>query len=154
MYINTLAKRGTDMLSKRYYCDSYGYCYNSGWSSWGRWVVFAICVGGALVLFFLFSCITARRRRRAGMQPFRGTGWAAGGPPGHGAATYNPNYRMQQQPPYNPGDPTQQPYYNNNQPPPAYHTPQNAGYYGGDAGIQQPPAAYKAPEGPPPNHVS
>lgn len=62
------------------------------------------------------SCITARRRRRLGRQPFYGTGWAA-----------------------RPGQPTAQPYYNNNQnynhPPPQYTPqPQNQGYYGSNQG--------------------
>lgn len=97
------------------------------------------------------SCITARRRRKAGRQPYYGTGWAA-----------------------RPGQNTQ-PYYNNNnyqQPPPQY-TPQpqqgqnsyygngaNQGYYGQQNGVelQQPPATYARageetyapPPGPPP----
>lgn len=67
----------------------------------------------------LCSCITARRRRKAGRQPFYGTGWAA-----------------------RPGNNNAQPYYGNNnnatnnygaqQPAPPYTAPNsNAGYYGG-----------------------
>lgn len=78
-----------------------------------------------------------------GYRPYRGTAWAAGHtPPGHGAAQYNA-----------------QPYYGNNQttaaPPPAYQT-ENAGYYGAgnqNVELQQPQAAYKPPQGPPPGHV-
>ncbi|GAM85560.1 hypothetical protein ANO11243_035670 [Dothideomycetidae sp. 11243] len=140
-----------DHMNRNSYCDYNGYCYNSGWDSYGRWIVFAVIVGVGICLFFLFSCITARRRRKLGMQPFRGTGWAAGRPPpGHGAATYNPNagnFQMEQ-PVYN--DPTQQPY---NSAPPAY-----GGYYG-NSGVTQPQAAhtgdhYKPPAGPPPAHMS
>lgn len=46
-----LAKRVT-------YCyDRYGrrYTCNSAFSSWGRWVVLAVIIGAALVLFFLVS---------------------------------------------------------------------------------------------------
>ena len=94
------------------------------------------------------SCISARRRRKMGYQPYRGTAWAVGRtPPGHGAATYN-----------------QQPYYANQQPgyqppPPAYGASQD--YYGGrnDVELQSPPQAYggynrdntySPPPGPPP----
>jgi hypothetical protein len=97
-----------------------------------------------------YSCLTARRRRKAGRQPFYGTGWAA-----------------------RPGNNTAQPYYNNNnnynQPAPPYSSePQgaNQGYYGGGANhygqqqngveLQQPQPAYggqntyQPPPGPPP----
>ncbi|KAK3720060.1 hypothetical protein LTR37_003883 [Vermiconidia calcicola] len=131
---------------------SYGGCY-SGWYSWGRWIVLGLIVLGALAIFFLFSCLSARRRRKMGAQPYRGTGWALGRTPaGHAPATYN-----------------QQPYYANqqnqyqppNNPPPAYGASQ--GYYGGrnDVELQSPPAAYggqnsggqnvySPPPGPPP----
>jgi hypothetical protein len=69
-----------------YYYDN---CY-SAWDSWARWLVLALIILGSLLIFFLFSCITARRRRRMGYAPYRGTGWALGRtPPGHGPATYN-----------------------------------------------------------------
>ena len=111
------------------------------------------------------SCITARRRKRAGLNPYRGTGWAAGQTPfGHGPAQYT-------------GGPAQQPYFqpqSNNgygteqhQNPPVYSPPQyggqNQGYFGGQQSgieLQQPPNAYQsqsggqpvydAPQGPPP----
>ncbi|KAL8830980.1 MAG: hypothetical protein Q9191_001129 [Dirinaria sp. TL-2023a] len=65
------------------------------------------------------SCITARRRRRQGMNPYRGTGWAAGRTPaGHAPAQYT-------------GAP--QPYYQqSNNAAPAY-APPNQGYYGHDS---------------------
>lgn len=90
-------------------------------------------------------CITARRRRRAGAVPFRGTGWAAGRTPaGHAPAQYT----------------APQPYYggNNQQPPPVYGAAQNQTYYGnGNQGyfggqqsgveLQQPQGAYRPPGG-------
>ncbi|KAF9733298.1 hypothetical protein PMIN06_007500 [Paraphaeosphaeria minitans] len=118
------------MLLPRYYTecrDQYGRYYNcsSRWNDWVRWVVLAVVVIGFFLLFVMCSCLTARRRRKAGRQPFYGTGWASR--PGGNA----------------------QPYYNNNnysQPPPQY-TPQpqqgshygtgvNQGYYGNNG--QQP----------------
>jgi hypothetical protein len=101
------------------------------------------------------SCLTARRRRKLGYQPYKGTAWTLGRTPaGHGAANYNPNYQQQQ---------TQQPYYNNsNNPAPQYNTGGNNGYYGNEAGVQQPPASYGGynsgqpvyapPAGKPPGH--
>jgi hypothetical protein len=103
------------------------------------------------------SCITARRRRKAGAKPFYGTGWAA-----------------------RPGQYNAQPYYNNNNnqdayaPPPPQYTPNpnqqsqygpqygaNQGYYGQQNGVElQPPqqayrgdggeSGYAPPAGPPP----
>lgn len=48
---------------------------NNNWYSWGRWVALAAVIVGFILIFFIFSCITARRRRRRGMQPYYGTGW-------------------------------------------------------------------------------
>ncbi|TKA71693.1 hypothetical protein B0A49_04397 [Cryomyces minteri] len=151
------------------YVDQYGRrrC-NSAWNNWARWLVLALIILAALFIFFVFSCITARRRRKAGMTPWRGTGWAAGRtPPGHGAATYNPDAHA--------GTSTTQPYWNNNvaanTAPPAYGPPpgnptyggENAGYYGQQqqsgielqqpAGTYQPNGGYGAyapPKDPPP----
>ncbi|KAI4185265.1 MAG: hypothetical protein L6R41_004221 [Letrouitia leprolyta] len=112
------------------------------------------------------SCITARRRRRQGMTPYRGTGWAGGRTPaGHAPAQYT----------------GAQPYYGgdnqyNNQPPvqPAYSPPPNGNYYGNQGANQtyfggqqsgvelqspnntyQPPRGgdqvYSPPTGPPPS---
>ncbi|KAL9531176.1 hypothetical protein SMMN14_05501 [Sphaerulina musiva] len=138
-------------------------CYDSTWDSWARWLVLGLVILAGLLLFFSFSCITARRRRKMGYQPYRGTGWALGRtPPGHAPAQYN-----QQQPYYQ----NAQPYYNNsNNPPPAYTPPPNQGYYGGpqaapygnnDVELQQPQSTYggyrgqeagvyEPPKGPPP----
>ncbi|KAK4984899.1 hypothetical protein LTR50_006305 [Elasticomyces elasticus] len=148
------------------YYDAYGRrrCNNSAWNNWARWLVLALIVLGAIFIFFLFSCLTARRRRRRGLEPFRGTGWAAGGTPaGHAPATYTnaqPYYQNQttQQ---------QQPYYNNsNNPPPTYQPGggANQSYYGGQQNgveLQQPQnaymreaeGAYAPPSEPPPGKV-
>ena len=104
-------------------------------------------------LLTVTSCISARRRRKMGYSPYRGTGWALGRtPPGHNPATYN------QQPYY--GN-QQQPYYQQNQanPPPTYGASQD--YYSrqNDVELQSPPAtyggnnrenSYAPPPGPPP----
>ncbi|KAL9597377.1 MAG: hypothetical protein Q9219_005186 [cf. Caloplaca sp. 3 TL-2023] len=112
-------------------------------------------------------CITARRRRRQGMTPYRGTGWAAGRtPPGHAPAQYTGA-----QPYYGGGAPNQY----NNQPAaqPVYSPPPNQNYYGNQGSNQgyfggqqsgvelqspnntyQPPRGgdqvYNPPAGPPP----
>ncbi|KAI5364266.1 putative chitin synthesis regulation, Congo red resistance, RCR protein [Septoria linicola] len=139
-------------------------CYDSAWDSWVRWLVLALIIIAAFLLFFSFSCISARRRRKLGHSPYRGTGWALGRtPPGHAPAQYT----GQQQPYYQ----NAQPYYNNsNNPPPAYTPPPNNGYYGNqnhngpygnDVELQQPQSTYSGyrgqeagvyepPKGPPP----
>lgn len=164
------------LLARQYNCNSYSYnsryCddYNSPWNSYGRWIVLVAILVGAFFLFLLFACITARRRRRRGMQPFRGTGWAGGNTaPGHGAPQYT-------------GAPQPQ-YGGNNGAPPVYSPPpQNQGYYGGTPNqygganqgyfggqqqsgveLQQPNSAYvpqrggdpvySPPSGPPPGKV-
>lgn len=97
------------------------------------------------------SCITARRRRRAGATPYYGTGWAAR--PGNYNAQpyYNQNNNYQHPPPqYSANPPQQQGYYG-----------ANAGYYGQQNGVelQQPQptytrdggeSGYAPPAGPPP----
>ncbi|KAK4946606.1 hypothetical protein LTR10_014458 [Elasticomyces elasticus] len=96
-------------------------------------------------------CLTARRRRKAGRQPYYGTGWVGRTPWGHGQATYNPNYQTQQQPSYQPQteNVNQGGYYG-----------QNQGYFGGrqtDVEMQPPSNTYQGgenvyqpPPGPPP----
>lgn len=150
---NGLEKRATVCY------DRYGRAYrcNSTWSNWGRWVALAVIVIGAFLLFFLCSCFTARRRRKAGQKPFYGTGWVGRAPFGHGQAQYNPQYE------------TQQPQQGNA--PPNYNQAQGGygntngggaaqGYYGGGRDVEmQPPAStyqggenvYTPPPGPPPN---
>ncbi|TKA68393.1 hypothetical protein B0A55_08931 [Friedmanniomyces simplex] len=145
-----------------YYNSSNNYvCNGSTWSNWARWLVLALIILGALFVFFLFSCLTARRRRKMGYQPYHGTGWALGRtPPGHAPATYNA--RPQQEQPT-----TAAPYYNNNSNspynanPPAYGAAND--YYGGNNDVEmQPPQPvygannnrkadqYAPPVGPPP----
>lgn len=122
----------------------------------------------------LGSCVTARRRRRQGLTPYRGTGWAAGRPPaGHAPAQYTGN--AQPAPSYN-NQPGYNPSYNDNQtggapvysPPPANQNyygngGANQGYFGGQQSgveLQQPnntyqpqrggDQVYNPPAGPPP----
>ncbi|KAL5118424.1 hypothetical protein ACEQ8H_003600 [Pleosporales sp. CAS-2024a] len=128
----------------RCYQDAFGRvrCYNSAWNNWVRWVVLAVVVVGFLLLFVLCSCLTARRRRKAGRQPFYGTGWAARPINGNTAQPYyanNANNYNAPAPPYSP-----QPNSNN-------------GYYGQQTGVelQQPQPSYGGqyapPPGPPPH---
>jgi len=146
----------------------YDICYNSlgqpyrcrsTWNSWGRWLALGLIVLGALILFFLCSCFSARKRRRAGRQPYYGTGWAGNTPFGHGQAQYNPNYQTQQAPP--------PPTYNQTQNYGGYYGGgENQGYFGGnrqaDVEMTSPQNAYtnrggdnvySPPAGPPPNKV-
>ncbi|KIX03618.1 uncharacterized protein Z518_07171 [Rhinocladiella mackenziei CBS 650.93] len=138
--------------------DSLGQPYRcrSAWYDWGRWVALGIIIFAAILFFFLFSCWSARRRRRAGRQPFYGTGWAGRTPWGHSPATYNPHYQTQQQPHYNQQAP---PTYNQTQNYGGYYG-ENQGYFGGrqtDVEMQPPQNAYRGgdnvyepPSGPPP----
>jgi hypothetical protein len=152
----------------------YGYsddCY-SPWYSYGRWVLLGAIILATFLIFLLFSCITARRRRRMGMQPFRGTGWAAQGGPFW--AAQQQQQQQQQQQPHHQGW---------QQPPPMYGQQNQDGTYYGNQGeykpypgqqngveVQQPspayvppPAAatttvggdniYAPPPGPPPTHT-
>lgn len=141
-------------MAVRCYYDRYGNrrCTNSAWNNWVRWVVLVVVVVGFLLLFVLCSCLTARRRRKAGRKPFYGTGWAA-----------RPGMYNNQQP----NQYSAQPYYSNNPQgaPPSYDA-HNNGYYGGGANqnyygqqtgveLQSPQPAYSGggyapPPGPPP----
>ena len=107
-------------------------------------------------------CITARRRRKRGYQPYRGTGWTLGRtPPGHGQATYNnqPQYAQYAQN-QNQYQAPQQPYYNNsNNPPPSYYDASANRGGNNDVELQSPQPAYgghgsqyQPPKGPPPNN--
>ncbi|EON63885.1 hypothetical protein W97_03113 [Coniosporium apollinis CBS 100218] len=158
MYID-LEKRAI----RCYYQNGRRYCqqYRSAWSDWARWVVLVVLIVGFLLLFILCSCITARRRRKAGQNPYYGTGWAAR----HGPVTYNPSSTTGTNPS---GTYNAQPYYNNNAttehnaaPP---YSPSNQGYYGQSQGyggqqsgielqgsnLQNPQPTYQPPAGPPP----
>jgi hypothetical protein len=94
------------------------------------------------------SCITARRRRKAGRTPFYGTGWAAR--PGNNGAQpyYNNNHNGAPAPPYSAAN-------NNNG---YYANGANQGYYGQQNGVElqspQPTYGgnnqYAPPPGPPP----
>ena len=123
-------------------------------------IVLAAIIVGAFFLFLIFACITARRRRRQGIHPYRGTGWAAGNTPsGHAPAQYTgaePYYGNNNvaAPPYSPSN--NQDYYNQ-----GFNTGANQGYFGGQqqgVELQQPENAYarggeqvySAPPGPPP----
>ncbi|KAL8724547.1 MAG: hypothetical protein Q9166_007889 [cf. Caloplaca sp. 2 TL-2023] len=152
------------------YYQRYGNCYRrrSGWDNWGRWIVLAVILLAAFFIFFAFACVTARRRRRQGMTPYRGTGWAAGRPPpGHGPAQYTgaqPAPYYNNQPAYN-NQPSAAPVYS---PPPANQNyygngGANQGYFGGQQSgveLQQPNNSYQPqrggdqvyspPAGPPP----
>lgn len=83
-------------------------------------------------------CITARRRRRRGYQPYFGTSWAAR-PGQYGQQNYN------------------QPYYNNSNnpaPPPAYGASNDYYAQRNDVELQSPQPAYQPPKGPPPGHAA
>ncbi|MCJ1445594.1 MAG: hypothetical protein MMC23_006099 [Stictis urceolatum] len=147
------AKRAVER--RQYYGNSNNCSYSNGYV-------------GAFLIFLLFSCITARRRRRLGNQPFYGTGWAAGG---HGQPQYTnqqPYYGNQQYP----SQPSAQYNQGWNQPPPQYGAQGTTGeHYGGypkpdipgqenGVELQQPNQAYQPqrggesvynpPAGPPP----
>ncbi|KAE8145230.1 chitin synthesis regulation, resistance to congo red-domain-containing protein [Aspergillus avenaceus] len=116
-------------------------CRSNSWYDWGRWVAFAVIVGCAFIIFFLFACYNARRRRSSGLRPHPGTAWLAGPPP----------YHHQQQFPYYGEGSYQQ------QPPPQYTPqPQAYGYFGGQpTGIelQTPQNAYHGDRVYPPSPV-
>ncbi|KAF1816299.1 hypothetical protein P152DRAFT_470335 [Eremomyces bilateralis CBS 781.70] len=104
-----------------YYSGGVRYCERTNaWNSWVRWLFLGLIIGGFLLLFVLCSCVSARRRRRAGQMPFRGTGWAV---PNQG------QYQHQHPPPQNNAV-----YYS--QPAPPYSPPPQGGYYG-NQGQQQ-----------------
>lgn len=95
------------------------------------------------------SCITARRRRKAGRTPFYGTGWAAR-PGNNNAQPYYGNQNSAPAPPYTgPTNNNNNGYYNGGA---------NQGYYGQQNGVElQSPQAtyggnqqYAPPPGPPP----
>ncbi|KAK3061258.1 hypothetical protein LTS18_006671 [Coniosporium uncinatum] len=146
-------------LVARARCGYNGYnryvCSDSPWNNWVRWLVLGIIIVAFFGLFILCSCITSRRRRRAGLQPYRGTGWAAYNYKGQNNHTQNqPNTY----------------YAHESNPPPQYSSNNDGGYYGGGGGanadyygqqngveLQQPQQAYQGnnntympPPGPPP----
>ncbi|KAI9835279.1 MAG: hypothetical protein M1819_002423 [Sarea resinae] len=144
------------------YCNGSN-CGNSNWYNWGRWVVLAAILVAAFGIFVIVSCVNARRRRHAGLTPYRGTGWLGGKtPPGHGEAQYAPGQQPYYQENYQPQDAPAPPY----SPPPVHgYYGENQTYYGQQSGIelQQPPNAYQPqrggdpvyapPPGSPPGHA-
>jgi len=162
-----LEKRQSNYCNGVYYNYNYD-CGNSAWGSYGRWILLGCVIVGAFLLFLAFSCLTARRRRRQGQPPLRGTGWAGnmyggGGNQPYGGGAGGTQYGNNQ---YG----NNQYGQNNVQSPPVYSPPktqyngtENQGYFGGQqSGIElQAPGnsyqperggnpVYAAPEGPPP----
>jgi hypothetical protein len=96
------------------------------------------------------SCLTARRRRKAGRQPFYGTGWAAR--PTNAQPYYANQQNAQPAPPYSAAPNTYNNgggYYGNN------NGGANSDYYNQQSGVelQQPQptyGGYAPPPGPPP----
>lgn len=134
----------------------------------------AIIIVFFIALFVIWSCITNKRRRRAGLQPRYGTGWMA---PGHWGQQNHYNNGAPQQPQYSNGGWFGHGGNKHNQPPPPQYTPNpgpvqynttgqtfnsNEGYYGhhqNDVPLQQPQGSYypragenvyEPPSGPPP----
>ncbi|KAM5351731.1 hypothetical protein ACJ41O_004454 [Fusarium nematophilum] len=161
------------ILPRDYRYCRYGYvwngrsCVRSNWSYWGRWVLAGICI--FLFILALSCCLTARRRRRRGVQPVYGTGWMAGGKPWGGQNNHQMhNYGNTQPQGYNQDYNQQQYGYGPPPPPPAYGQQQpqytgttfnsNDGYYGQGqySGVQPPQGTYQRddpytpPAGPPP----
>ncbi|KAF2839479.1 hypothetical protein M501DRAFT_1002903 [Patellaria atrata CBS 101060] len=140
------------------YYDALGrlHCRDSAWDSWARWVVLVVLIVLFVILCLACSCLTARRRRKAGRNPYYGTGWMARGT--HYNSNQQPHYQQQQQgweqpaPPYSasPGHPHG-----------GYYGQQNGQQYGQQSSgieLQAPQQAYHGgdnvynpPAGPPPN---
>ncbi|RFU26351.1 hypothetical protein B7463_g9981, partial [Scytalidium lignicola] len=156
--LNALARR--QFRNNCDFNDDY-YC-NSRWHRWGRWVALAVIIIAALFFAFLFSCITARHRRRRNLQPFYGTGWMAKPPAYDNSQNYNPQTGGYG---YGGGGPSAPPYTQH--PIPGQQTGStfntNQGYYGNHGGYEmQPPQnayyqdqrgganVYESPDGPPP----
>lgn len=147
------------------YAEGTGYydCYTP-WESWGRWLLLAGVVL-VFIVMFLLTCISARRRRKHGLNPYRGTGWLA---PNNPAAAYHTGVTGPP-PQYNAPGAT----YPASTPAPQYTTaPDQAGYFGPSAGYyaqqqpveMQPPSntyqpqrggepVYAPPPGPPPTQA-
>lgn len=105
----------------------------------------------AKLLLTIHSCITARRRRKAGRTPFYGTGWAArpNNNQNNAQPYYNNNYNNTPAPPYSAAT------NNNNNG--YYGNGANQSYYGQQNGVElqspQPTYGgnqYAPPPGPPP----
>ncbi|KAG5357311.1 Protein RCR2 [Yarrowia sp. C11] len=142
---------------RQYYSDCYGWgCDgNSGWNSWGRWILLALIIG-VFLISFLLVCTTNKRRLNRGQQPITGTSWIV--PP-----TYHQSeqqYQSQAAPPYNPNansDPTAAGYYDQsgnfvNTSQQGTYGNNQGGYTSNDAYGPPPGDAYGPPPGPPPGH--
>jgi len=143
-------------MASCYYDSYYGrtYCNRSAWNTWVRYVVIAVIIFAIFLLFILCSCLTARRRRKAGQTPFYGTGWAAR----PAQPYYNNNQYNQPAPPYSAQNQNQNQYGANQ----GYYAQQPYGQqpYGQQNGVElQPPQpthgrggddVYAPPAGPPP----
>ncbi|KAK4508766.1 hypothetical protein PRZ48_002505 [Zasmidium cellare] len=115
-------------------------CENDAWDDWERWVVLGVVLGAIfliLVGFLIFSCITARKRQRAGIKPYKGTAWTLGvTPPGHNPPTYTKDVELGPPPPpayaNAQNDPTVRPGYEQ----PVYPAPAQQPYPRGDEPTQ------------------
>ncbi|ANB15216.1 Rcr2p [Sugiyamaella lignohabitans] len=129
----------TELERRQFFCNTWnGVCVNSGWGTWGRWVLLAAIIVVFIILALLMRAYSSRRVR-SGKAPVAGTGWMV--PPSY--------YQSQQQ--YDNQGPPAAPPYNPN----LGHG--DAGYYDNQGNFvehNQPPAAeYAPPPGPPPpNH--
>jgi hypothetical protein len=123
------------------------YYYNSPWDVYGRWILLGAVIIGAFLIFLIFSCINARRRKRAGMQPLRGTGWASRPVYGWGQPQYTGAPSQQQPYGYNASN-----NYQTGGPPPyqaategVYGKPSQDPYAGPQPGVelQEPSGSYQ-----------
>ncbi|KAK5096100.1 hypothetical protein LTR70_001510 [Exophiala xenobiotica] len=144
-----------DRYQRRYYT-----CTNR-WGNWGRWTALGVILAVAFLFFFCCACISQRRRRKAGRNPYRGTGWTSKLPYGAPPA-YTPNNNTNYQPP--PGPPAGHGGYYGNSDNNQYgsqnqHGGANQSYFGGrnnDVEMQPPQNVYQnehnfqPPSGPPP----
>lgn len=137
-----------------YYLANDGYCYYSGWNSWGRWVLAGLFLlfGIAVILLWV------RRIRMRRNRPQQQVGGGAAPtplqqiPPQYGhSAPYTPPYDNQYPPP---------------PPPPAYGAKPDSGfnsyYTGNEEGVASPANVYsrdtrgpdyQPPTGPPPGKI-
>ncbi|CZS92016.1 hypothetical protein WAI453_000035 [Rhynchosporium graminicola] len=101
----------------------------SNFSRWGRWVLAGILIFFGIFLFFMFLCISKRRKRRAALHSTPMTAPA-------GNAGYNSGYNNGG---YNNNAPTQQYAPPPGAPPPTYagNGGYNNDYYGQQNGVAQ-----------------